>query len=407
MDKLEILKKYFGFDKLKKEQEEIIDSILANKDTIGLLPTGFGKSITFQLPALILDGITIVISPLVALMSDQVQSLKKKGIRAEFLNSLLEPSEKQKIYRKLKYGLIDILYVSAERLENEYFLNIILKLNISLIVCDEAHTVLWSDDFRKSIGKINLFIKKLNKRPRLLALTATATNNTVEKIIECIGLENPKIVSALFDRKNIFYDVKRSDKKLNELIAYISKHKNELGIIYCLTIRNSKYVYEYLKNMGFKVGYYYGTLEKEEKEYMQYAFTNHEINIIVCTNAFGMGIDIPDIRYVIEYDLPSSIEDYLQQTGRCSRDGKYREAILLFSVNDIKTSNYFIENIEIGDKTSKELELIKKSKYKKLDKMIEFATTRKCLHKYVVEYFGQEYKEKRCNMCINCKDKNL
>ncbi len=403
MDKIEVLKSYFGFDKLKPEQEEIVDSILAGNDTIGLLPTGFGKSITFQLPSLILDGLTIVISPLVALMADQVNSLKKKGIRAEFINSLLDSSLKQRIYRKLRLGQIDILYVSAERLENDYFLSIILKLNISLIVCDEAHTVLWSDDFRISIGKINEFVKKLDKRPVLLALTATATNATVNKIIECIGLNNPKIVSALFDRKNIYYDVKRSDKKLNELIAYVSKHKDELGIIYCLTIRNCKYVYDYLTKMGFKAGYYYGTLEANEKDYMQNMFTNHEIKIMICTNAFGMGIDIPDIRYVIEFDLPSSIEDFLQQTGRGSRDGKYREAVLLFSVNDIKTSNYFIENIEINDRSAKEIELIKKSKYKKLEKMIEFATTRKCLHKYVVEYFGQKYDEKRCNMCINCK----
>lgn len=403
MDKIEILKKYFGFDKLKKEQEEIIDSILNKKDTVGLLPTGFGKSITFQLPAMILDGLTIVISPLVALMNDQVMSLKKKGIKAEYINSLLDNYEKQRIYKKLRLGQIDILYVSAERLENEYFLSIILKLKISLIVCDEAHTVLWSDDFRISIGKINIFVKRLKIRPTILALTATATNNTLNKIIDCIGLDNPKIVSALFDRKNIYYDVRRTDKKINELISYIKNHNNELGIIYCLTIRNCKYVYDYLNNMGFKVGYYYGTLESKEKEYMQNMFTNHEIKIMISTNAFGMGIDIPDIRYVIEYDLPSSIEDFLQQTGRCSRDGKYREAILLFSVNDIKTANYFIENIEIQDRSTKELELIKKAKYKKLDKMIEFATTRKCLHKYVVEYFGQNYEEKRCNMCINCK----
>ena len=402
MDKYYYLKKYFGFDKLKQEQELIIDSILDGNDTIGLLPTGFGKSITFQLPSLMLQGITIVISPLVALMADQVNNLKKKGIRAEFINSLLDNDEKNRIYKKLRYGLIDILYVSAERLENEYFLRIILNLDISLIVCDEAHTVLWSEDFRLSIGKINQFVYKLKKRPVLLALTATATSQTVNKIIDCIGLKNPKIVKALFDRDNIYYDVIRTDKKLNELIAFVSKHKNELGIIYCLTIKNCKYVYNYLKEMGFNVGYYYGTLEKNDKEYMQNNFSNHNIKIMVCTNAFGMGIDIPDIRYVIEYDLPSSIEDFLQQTGRASRDGKNAIALLLFSVEDIKTANYFIENIEI-DKPKDELEKIKKSKYKKLEKMIEFATTRKCLHKFILEYFNQESEKKKCMMCINCK----
>jgi len=403
MDKFLILKKYFGFDKLKKEQEIIIDSILDGKDTIGLLPTGFGKSITYFLPSLILDGLTLVISPLVALMQDQVNSLKKKGIKAEFINSLLDNDEKNRIYYKLRKNDIKILYVSAERLENIYFLNIILKLNISLIVCDEAHTVLWSEDFRLSIAKINEFVKKLKKRPVLLALTATATKDTVDKIIKCIGLNNPLIVSALFDRENIFYIVKRNDKKLNELISYVSKHKEEQGLIYCLTIKNCKYVYNYLKEMGFNVGYYYGTLESSEKEYMQNKFSNHEIKIMVSTNAFGMGIDIPDIRYVIEYDLPSSIEDFLQQTGRGSRDGKYREAVLLFSLNDIKTLNYFIENMEIMDKTKEEIDKIKKSKYKKLDSMIEFATTRKCLHNYILNYFNQIPKNKKCNMCQNCK----
>jgi len=402
MDKYYYLKKYFGFDKLKPEQELIIDSILDGNDTIGLLPTGFGKSITFQLPSLIFEGITIVISPLVALMADQVNNLKKKGIRAEFINSLLDNDEKNRIYKKLRYGLIDILYVSAERLENEYFLRIILNLNISLIVCDEAHTVLWSEDFRLSIGKINQFVYKLKNRPVLLALTATATSQTVNKIIDCIGLKNPKIIKALFDRENIYYDVIRTDKKLNELIGFVSKHKNELGIIYCLTIKNCKYVYNYLKEMGFNVGYYYGTLDSDEKEYMQNNFSNHNLKIMVCTNAFGMGIDIPDIRYVIEYDLPSSIEDFLQQTGRASRDGKEAIALLLFSLEDIKTANYFIENIEI-DKPKEELEKIKKSKYKKLEKMIEFATTRKCLHKFILDYFNQESEKKKCMMCINCK----
>ncbi len=403
MDIYYYLNKYFNFNKLKPEQEQIINSILNNKDTIGLLPTGFGKSITFQLPSVILDGITLVISPLIALMADQVNSLKKRGIRAEFINSLLTKEEISKVYRMIRYKTIDILYVSAERLENDYFLNVILKSNITLVVVDEAHTILWSDDFRIAIGHIGEFVKKLNKRPAILALTATATDTTIKKIINSIGLNDPLIVSALFDRPNIFYDIKRCEKKLNGLISYISNHKNELGIIYCLTIKNCKYVYNYLKEMGFNVGYFYGTLDNDEKYYMLNSFSNHEIKIMVCTNAFGMGIDIPDIRYVIEYDLPSSIEDFLQQTGRASRDGKYREALLLFNVNDIKTYNYFIENMDSLDRTKEEIEIIKKSKYKKLDKMIEFATTRKCLHRYVVEYFGQKYDNKKCMMCINCK----
>lgn len=399
MVKINVLKKYFGFESLKKEQSEIIDEILLGNDCIGLLPTGYGKSIVFQLPALMLEGLTLVISPLIALMQDQVNNLKKKGINAECINSNIDFESQKAIYKNLKN--IKILYVSAERLQNEYFINEIIKYKISLFVLDEAHTVLWSEDFRTSLACIPNFINKLGYRPTHLALTATATEQTVYKIREYVKLSFPKIIIGDFDKKNIFYNIVKSDNKNNDLIKYISKYKNQLGIIYCLTIRNVLRVYEYLSQMNYKVGYYHGGMSSDDKKYMQNAFTNHMIDIIVCTNAFGMGIDIPNIRYVIEYDLPSSVEDFLQQSGRCSRDKKFGEAIVLFNTKDIKIANYFIEQITNPNKTDKEIKRIQQDRYKKLDSMIELCLTNKCIHKYVANYFKQKHSGK-CMMCSNC-----
>lgn len=401
MEIKELLKRYYGYDTLRDEQKKIINSVLSGKDTIGILPTGFGKSVTFQLPALVLDGITLVITPLIALMQDQVMNLKRKGIKAESLNSLLDDDKMNLIYNRLRRNEIKILYVSAERLESKRFINEIKKIKISLIVCDEAHTLLWSEDFRKALGHIPDFIKVIGYNPPKLALTATATNITIKKISEFISVKNPNIIIGNCDRANIFYKVIKSKNKLNDLIAYISHHKNEMGIIYCLTIRNAKKVYDYLKEMKFSVGIYHGALDSIEKECMQKKYCNKEIQIMVCTNAFGMGIDIPDIRYVIEFDMPMTIEDLSQQLGRASRDGKYAEGVVFFDTSDIGTASYFIEHLENEEKSDKELRKIKKDRYNKLDKMIEFCLTKKCLHQYIVNYFNQAHNGK-CGMCNNC-----
>lgn len=402
MEAKELLKKYYGYDKLRDEQEEIIDSVLKGKDTIGILPTGYGKSITFQIPALMLEGVTLVITPLIALMQDQVINLKRRGVSAECINSLLDSYEMDRIYRRLRENKIKILYVSAERLESKRFVNEICNVKISLLVCDEAHTLLWSEDFRQALGHIPVFLELLAYKLPKLALTATATNNTVEKISKLIKIENPNIVIGNCDRDNIFYKVIKSNNKLNDLIAYLSHHEDEMGIIYCVTIRSAKRVYEYLKEMGYKVGIYHGALDSIEKEEMQKAYTTNELKIMVCTNAFGMGIDIPHIRYVIEYDMPLSIEDLSQQLGRASRDGNYAEGIILFNISDIKTANYFIEHLENAEKTDKELKRIKRDRYNKLDKVINFCITKRCLHQYMVNYFNQKHNGK-CKMCSNCK----
>ena len=404
MDKIEVLKYYFGYGKLKKEQEEIIDQVLSDNDIIGLLPTGYGKSITFQIPALILDGITIVITPLIALMQDQVRNLNDKMIPAEFINSLLSKEEQENVYRKLKSGKIKILYVSAERLESKKFKEEIKNIEISMIVADEAHTLLWSEDFRIALGHIPKFIESLNKRPKMMALTATATKETVKKITELLNLNNPKIVIGDCDRKNIFYKIVKTKNKDKDLYLYINNHKNIHGIIYCLTIKNVIHVYDFLKEKGLNVGYYHGAMESSLKKDIQNKYTNHEIDIIVCTNAFGMGIDIKDIRYVIEYDIPSSIEDFSQQSGRCSRDGKYAESVILFNLNDIKTIEYFIDHIDNKEKSDKEIRRIKMDRYNKLDEMVKLCMGSGCIHKRVCSYFGVKHNG-NCGMCSNCVKK--
>ena len=399
--KNDILKSYFGFSNLKPEQGLIIDSVLEGNDTIGLLPTGFGKSICFSIPSLLLDGITLVITPLIALMADQVNNLKKKFIKAEYINSLQTDIEKNIIYERIKNGKVKILFIAGERLLVPKFINIIKNLKISLIVFDEAHTLLWSEDFRLALARIPEFINSLIKRPPLLVLTATATTITVNKIKQLLNLNNPKIVIGNPDRLNIFYRIIKASNKETKLLSYLSKHK-EKGLIYALTIKTAEYLYYELKELGYNVGLYHGGLDSEEKKLVQEKYTKGEINLMVATNAFGMGIDIPDIRFVIEYDMPSSIEDFVQQTGRGSRDGKLAEGVLLFDTKDIGTNEYFIDHIKNDNLSQHELSQVKLDRYKKLDKMIELCLTRKCIHQMISLYFNHPHGGK-CMMCSNCK----
>lgn len=401
MDIKNIVKTYFKFKDLKEEQKEVIEAVLNKNDAIALLPTGFGKSVCFQIPALYFEGVTIVVSPLIVLMKDQVVSLKEKGIDAEFINSSLDKTEIENIYNKMIEGKVKILYVAGERLESINFLNYINKVKISLIVFDEVHTLLWSEGFRLALGRVYDFIEKLGYRPPVLALTATASKTTLNKIMKLIKLNNPKIVIGNCDRKNIFYKVEKNVNKIEYIINYV-KNNNNSGIIYCLTIKDCLYVHEKLKERNIKSLLYYGTLDKDEKNLNYEKFMNNEVKLIIATNAFGMGVDKSDIRYVINYSIPQSLEDFSQQSGRCSRDGKYAETIILFSYDDIDTINYFIENIDDSNMTYKEKVLVKLDNRKKLDKMINFCVSRTCLHKYLVNYFNQEHKGK-CMMCSNCK----
>ncbi len=400
MTKEDILRKYYGYNEFKKEQLEIIDSLLNHKDCIGILPTGYGKSITFQVSALLLEGITLVVTPLISLMQDQVLKLKKKKYPAEFISSLQNTEEQDSIYRNLKR--IKLLYLSGERLQSKRFLQEIKKYKIGLFVCDEAHTLLWGEDFRDALIQLPAFINTLGYRPPHLALTATATSETLNKIVKYLELEHPKIVVGNCDRKNIFYKIIHTNDKRKALLTYLVKHNGELGLIYCLTIRACEEVYKLLKSKGFSVGVYHGALSSEEKMKIQKEFSNGQIKIMICTNAFGMGIDIQNIRYVIVYSLPSSIEDFVQQIGRASRDNQYAEAILFFNPKDIQSVSYFIEHIQNKKLSDSSLRIVQKERYRQLDHMVQLCLTKGCLHQYVCQYFGQRHSGK-CNMCSNCK----
>lgn len=401
MDYSKILNEKFNIKVLKDKQKEIVDSVLNEEDVIGILPTGYGKSICFQLPSLIFDGITLVISPLIALMQDQVYSLNKKGIEACYINSSLSYDKIKEEYLRIKKGKYKIIYVAGERLESFEFIRLMKEVKISLITIDEAHTLVWGDTFRLSLSRIYEFIKLLQINVPILALTATASTYVLTRIKEILNIKNAKIVSASLDRENIFYMTRIVKDKNKELISFIKSHPSELGIIYCLTVRRTTYVYNYLSNLGFKVGIYHGKLNNDIKNETINNFICDNYDVIVCTSAFGMGIDKPNVRYVINYDLPLSMEELSQELGRCGRDGKKAISVLFFSPQDIKTCNYFIEQMNNNNVSLKENIEIKRKANQNVSKVIDYATTRSCLHRFILKHFGQDLKSK-CNNCSNC-----
>lgn len=397
MDKYSVLKKYFGYENFKYPQDKIIDMVMEGREVIGLLPTGFGKSIIFQVLAFMQEGVSIIISPLIALMEDQVNSLKKKGILAVFLNSNLPYEEQLIIYQNISKNKYKLIYVSPERLENLIFLRYMEKIKISMVVVDEAHTLLWAEGFRAAFKNIHSFIEKQEARPKILALTATATNSTIQKIKDYLHLKESVVIDVAMDRQNLFYRVVSIENKLSYLLKYLSIHSHEKGIIYCLTRREVEALHTKLLNLNYPNVYYHGGLDIELKKKNQEQFTLGECRLMICTNAFGMGIDIPNIRFVIEYNLPQSLEDLVQQMGRASRDGAYGEGVVLFSFKDIDTVKYFIEQQENRS--------IQKEHQKKLDALVDYCLTKKCRHSYICSYFGQ--KKHSCKeRCDNCKKKS-
>lgn len=396
MDKKEILKQYFGYDEFKYPQDIIIDNVLSGKDVIGILPTGFGKSLIFQVLALLQDGLCIIISPLIALMEDQYNNLLKNDIKVAVLNSSLDIYEQDIIFNKIKKGKYKMLYLSPERLENKRFKDFINDIDIKMIVIDEAHTLLWGESFRESFNNIGLFIESLKNRPKLLALTATATPKTVEKIKNKLNMTNPLIIQMPMDRPNIFYKVYHTNKKEDFLYKYLDSKKEDKGIIYCLTIKKTIELYNKLKNK-YKVCYYHAKLDNKTKQEQQMLYSSNKCNIIIATNAYGMGINIKNIRYIIEYELPTTIEDLTQQLGRAGRDNEKSEGIVLFSFNDVYKVRYFINKIDDDN--------IRKEYIKKLDSLVDYCLSKKCRHQYLSNYFEQ--KLNKCNnMCDNCKKNN-
>lgn len=402
MDKYSVLKEYYGYNSFKDGQALIIDKILNKQDTIAILKTGGGKSLTFQIPAILFDGLTIVVSPLISLMKDQVLHLVNSGIKADFINSSKDYLEIKKTYENIKRKKIKLLYISPERLTNTSFLEVINKVTISQITIDEAHCIsLWGRDFRNSYLNISGFINSFKIRPVISVFTATANERVITDIKKILNLENPFIVKTSFDRKNLFYSVAKPENKIEYLINFINKYKNVSGIIYTVTRHDCILLFDKLKSLGYPVLIYHGELSQAKKNVNQKKFLEDSPHIMIATNAFGMGIDKPNIRYVINYSIPLSIEDLVQQMGRACRDGEKGISVLLFSYKDVYVNRYFIENLDFLDLEKSKIYELKCIKQKQLKDVIGYANTSKCLHKYILEYFNEETKD-FCNNCSNC-----
>nr|WP_288524069.1 DNA helicase RecQ [uncultured Romboutsia sp.] len=392
---LDVLHKYYGYTSFRKGQENIITSIINKEDVLAIMPTGGGKSICYQVPALCLDGITIVISPLISLMKDQVDALKTMGVKARLINSSLSNSEYNEALEEIENDECKIIYIAPERLDSMEFVNIIRGKNISQVAIDEAHCVSqWGHDFRVSYKKIPYFINRLDKRPIVTAFTATASNEVREDIINILNLHNPAVYITGFDRENLSINIVKSSSKNKYTLDYVENHKNESGIIYASTRKEVETIYEGLLKRNYSVAKYHAGLSNEARKEYQENFINDDIKIMVATNAFGMGIDKPNIRWVLHYNMPQSIENYYQEIGRAGRDGEDSECVLLFSPGDVHTQKYLVEvGIENPDR--------KRVQYKKLQQMVDLVYSNTCYRKNILNYFGETFLED-CNNCSNC-----
>ena len=391
----EILNKYYGYNSFRKGQYEIISNILRGRDSFCILPTGAGKSICYQIPALMFNGITIVISPLISLMKDQVDNLNSNGINSRYINSTQKLEVSDEIIELCKKGEVKLLYIAPEKLENEFFKRKLRLLNISQIAIDEAHCVsMWGHDFRKSYGLIAEFIDNLRIRPVVTAFTATATEVVRKDVINLLKLRNPYIYIGSFDRENLEIKLYIEEDKLELAKDIIREREGEAGIIYCATRKEVDGLYYYLKDLGYDVLKYHGGLKDSEKEFYQDEFLNENSNVMIATNAFGMGIDKSNIRYIIHFTIPKNIEGYYQEIGRAGRDGFSAKCYLFFNRADIRTLEYLIyTTVQLN---RKEIEI------KKLQQMIDFCETKECLRAFILRYFGEQNIREYCTNCSNC-----
>ncbi len=398
----EALKVLFGYDSFKQGQRPVIDSILNERDTFAVMPTGAGKSVCYQIPAMLLPGITLVISPLISLMQDQVKALNEAGVSAAFINSSLSENAFYNTIGKARQGLFKIIYVAPERLATEGFLDLARDVQISMITVDEAHCISqWGQDFRPSYMRIVEFVKMLPKRPIISAFTATATETVREDIVCTLGLRNPYVLVTGFDRENLFFQVDKPKNKEQYILNYIAEHPGDSGIIYCATRKNVDSLYDLLSRKGVSVAKYHAGMGGSERKRMQDDFVLDYTSIIVATNAFGMGIDKSNVRFVIHYNMPQSMENYYQEAGRAGRDGLDSTCILLFSPQDMIINRFLLEHKEKSDLDPADRETLKDRDVRRLQNMERYCYTTECLRNYILKYFG-ENPEKPCGDCGNC-----
>ncbi len=393
-----ILSRYFGYPAFRPAQEPVVASLLAGRDTVAVMPTGAGKSICFQVPALLLNGVTVVISPLISLMKDQVDALLGQGVPATFINSSLDPAEIDRRIDALIRGEARLVYVAPERLENDWFQSQLSHIPIAMVAVDEAHCLSqWGHDFRPSYRQISPFIRSLARRPIVSAFTATATPEVRDDVIRLLELHSPAVYVSGFDRPNLFFEVRREEKKTRFIEQYIAEHPNDSGIIYAATRKSVDKLYETLREKGVAVGRYHAGLPDEERKAMQEDFLYDRRPVMVATNAFGMGIDKSNVRYVIHYNMPKNLEAYYQEAGRAGRDGEPGRCVLLFSAGDIRTQQFLIEN-------STDNEERRQRNQQLLKKMIDYCRTPLCLRQFILRYFSDDHAAEKCDHCGNCQN---